>query len=274
MTMQRGIFDSSQIYSEYYSNGSFGFSNSQFYYDQINANSYQNVQADDSPVGASNFNGQESQQTTPTTCGNDQALTSKNLSILPKTIYPWMVESRQNSKQKPTEPEPPGYEKPPAKKSVDVTGSSKRNRTAFTSAQLVELEKEFHFNRYLCRPRRIEMANALSLTERQIKIWFQNRRMKYKRDMKESERAERGMKVSDSVLARQSERSSLIAANSLMFSPIGGVERTFHANTNSVPTSCGRGNGVLPSIGPSFDRFNSHISAHSNMTSGPRLTHL
>ncbi|KAM4747986.1 homeobox protein EMX1-like [Rhinophrynus dorsalis] len=63
----------------------------------------------------------------------------------------------------------------------------KRIRTAFSPSQLLRLEGAFENNHYVVGAERKQLANSLCLTETQVKVWFQNRRTKHKRQKLEEE---------------------------------------------------------------------------------------
>ncbi|NXB90000.1 VENT1 protein, partial [Vidua chalybeata] len=81
------------------------------------------------------------------------------------------------------ESESAGAERAGAAAAGGSRGRQRRARTAFTSEQVCRLEKTFQRQKYLGATERRKLAAALQLSEIQIKTWFQNRRMKLKRQI-------------------------------------------------------------------------------------------
>ena len=75
---------------------------------------------------------------------------------------------------------------PDLESNISSSGKMKRNRTIFTPKQIERLEQEFSKSQYMIGSDRVELARDLNLSETQVKVWFQNRRIKNRKSKKSS----------------------------------------------------------------------------------------
>ncbi|XP_043465179.1 uncharacterized protein LOC122500348 [Leptopilina heterotoma] len=87
----------------------------------------------------------------------------------------------------------------------------KKARTTFTGRQIFELEKQFEIKKYLSSSERADMAKLLNVTETQVKIWFQNRRTKWKKqdNISNAEAAEHKNQNNPKTTSVKSKHSSM-----------------------------------------------------------------
>ncbi|KAM3606833.1 uncharacterized protein V6R79_024144 [Siganus canaliculatus] len=105
----------------------------------------------------------------------------------PSTFYPWLLHRYRylGHRFQGNETSPESFLLHNA-----LARKPKRIRTAFSPSQLLRLEHAFEKNHYVVGAERKQLAHSLSLTETQVKVWFQNRRTKFKRQKLEEEGSE------------------------------------------------------------------------------------
>ena len=123
-------------------------------------------------------------------------------------------------------------------------GRKKKTRTVFSRTQVGQLETMFDLKRYLSSSERSSLARDLGLSEQQIKIWFQNRRNKLKRQIKTG--LEMAGNISAGTVPPPNVNAALLDSHSLSIGPISGTGLSGHHHPHGFLSSSFNMSSLFP----------------------------
>ncbi|XP_043099699.1 ventral anterior homeobox 2 [Puntigrus tetrazona] len=153
----------------------------------------------------------------------------------------------------------------------------KRTRTSFTAEQLYRLELEFQRCQYVVGRERTELARQLNLSETQVKVWFQNRRTKQKKDQtKDTDK--RSSSTSESLatcnILRLLEQGRLLSVPAPPPNPLLAHSHAGNGSllgSPSVSTSSGVSSSTTPPGAAAGRAFGLSLSSLGGTPPSPRL---
>ncbi|XP_067619329.1 uncharacterized protein NK7.1 [Eurosta solidaginis] len=148
----------------------------------------------------------------------------------------------------------------------------KKARTTFTGRQIFELEKQFEIKKYLSSSERTDMAKLLNVTETQVKIWFQNRRTKWKKQDNVSNKEVAEHKTTNTTKhANENGKNQSNAAASPNTNPAAAAVTTDipskkshnhnNNNNNNSQNNNGSNNGIEKNRSPATNELSAKISS-------------